>query len=217
MRQLRLFVAPSRGARDGGGGSARRAVTFVDNHDFRDGDTPPIVNDKLLGYAFILTHPGYPCVFWQDYFERGLGRAGAPDGIAALVGAHERHAGGDAVVRYVNDNLYIMERTGWQSAAGLVFVLNNRGDAWNGTFVETSRANTAFRPVAWWGRDGAAPEPTSTAGRRSRRILGPPARLRRLRPGIWPRTPHPPSLRLVGPSRCAGRGAEQSWSFARVE
>ena len=35
-----------------------QAVTFVENHDVvRDS---PIINDKLLGYAFILTHEGYP-------------------------------------------------------------------------------------------------------------------------------------------------------------
>ena len=26
----------------------------------------PINNDKMLAYAYILTHDGYPCVFWQD-------------------------------------------------------------------------------------------------------------------------------------------------------
>src|SRR4030095_16694918 len=121
-----------------------------------------IVNDKLMAYAFILTHPGYPCVFWHDYFELGLGRPGSPRGIAALVAAHEASAGGDAIVRYVDDDLYIMERGGWQSSPGLVFVLNNRGDRWKGTFVDTTRPNTAFHPVAWSGRDEGIPEPTAT-------------------------------------------------------
>jgi alpha-amylase len=71
-----------------------------------------------MAYAFILTHPGYPCVFWKDYFEHGLGRPGSPRGIAALVAAHEASAGGDAIVRYVDDDLYVMERTGWQAARG---------------------------------------------------------------------------------------------------
>jgi alpha-amylase len=44
-----------------------QAVTFVENHDLeRDS---PIINEKLLAYAFILTHEGYPRVFWQDYFN----------------------------------------------------------------------------------------------------------------------------------------------------
>ena len=62
-----------------------RAVTFVDNHDFRGGDQALIINDKLMAYAFILTHPGYPCVFWKDYFEDALGQPGGPRGITALV------------------------------------------------------------------------------------------------------------------------------------
>ena len=51
-------------------GRPEQAVTFVENHDVvRDS---PIINDKLLAYAFILTHEGYPCVFWQDYFNWNL-------------------------------------------------------------------------------------------------------------------------------------------------
>ena len=58
------------------------AVTFVENHDIvRE---HPIVNDKLMAYSFILTHEGYPCVFWEDYFNFSLERPGRPDGIEAL-------------------------------------------------------------------------------------------------------------------------------------
>jgi hypothetical protein len=35
-----------------------------------------IVKDKMLAYAFILTHDGYPGVFWQGYYSWGLGSAG---------------------------------------------------------------------------------------------------------------------------------------------
>jgi alpha-amylase len=47
--------------------SPGQAITFVKNHDV--GRDTPIINDKLSAYAFILTHEGYPCVFWQDYFD----------------------------------------------------------------------------------------------------------------------------------------------------
>lgn len=47
------------------------AVTFVDNHD--TGSTQALwyldPNDIGTAYAFILTHPGYPCVAWQHYFS----------------------------------------------------------------------------------------------------------------------------------------------------
>jgi alpha-amylase len=129
------------------------AVTFVDNHDFRGGDNPGIVNDKMLAYAFILTHEGYPCVFWQDYYAWGLGREGERDGIAALVRVHEDHAGGDTSVLHVDDNLYIMQRNGFGDQKGLIFVMNNRGDAWNGAWVRTQWKNATLIPAAWGGRN----------------------------------------------------------------
>ena len=50
------------------------AVTFVDNHDTLprgDGEKRwPFPPAKLMqGYAYILTHPGVPCVFWPDFFN----------------------------------------------------------------------------------------------------------------------------------------------------
>jgi alpha-amylase len=132
------------------------AVTFVENHDIvRDN---PIVNDKMLAYAFILTHEGYPCVFWQDYYSWGLGRSGEQNGIAALVRVHEDHAGGETAVLHVDDNLYIMQRSGFGAQKGLILVMNNQGDAWNGTWVETQWKNTRFVPAAWCGKgDVVAP------------------------------------------------------------
>ena len=126
------------------------AVTFVENHDVVRDD--PIVNDKMLAYAFILTHEGYPCVFWQDYYTWNLALEGSPSGIAALVGAHEDYAGGATDVLHLDDDLYIMQRPGAGTQSGLIFVLNNRGD-WNGAEVQTRWINTNFAPVAWRGRD----------------------------------------------------------------
>lgn len=49
------------------GNDASHAVTFVDNHDTardqRFGNSDAIG----MGYAFILSHPGTPCVFWGDW------------------------------------------------------------------------------------------------------------------------------------------------------
>ncbi|OGR41691.1 MAG: alpha-amylase [Elusimicrobia bacterium GWA2_61_42] len=56
------------------------AVTFIDNHD--TGPSPggklkdkgwPFPSDKVqAGYAYILTHPGVPCVYWPHFFDWGL-------------------------------------------------------------------------------------------------------------------------------------------------
>ncbi|MEO8413411.1 MAG: alpha-amylase family glycosyl hydrolase [Ginsengibacter sp.] len=126
------------------------AVTFVENHDIVRIDA--IVNNKILAYAYILTHEGYPCVFWQDYFNWGLAQEGNNSGIAALVKAHEQFAGGATDVLYCDDELYIMQRRGSGEQKGLVFVLNNAG-RWNGRLVSTQWADTEFVPVAWCGKD----------------------------------------------------------------
>ena len=140
-----------------------QAVTFVDNHDtIRDASTA-VLNDKMLAYAFILTHEGYPSVFWLDYFNYGLAGTGSQMGIDALVLAHERHAGGTTDVLFVDDDLYIMQRNGYGDQSGLVFVLNNRGDSWLGAAVTTRWPNTSFNAIAWNGRDQNAPQSKTTS------------------------------------------------------
>ncbi len=124
-------------------------VTFVENHDLRDPGRP-IVNDKLLAYSYILTHEGYPCVFWKDYFNYGLALSDSPNGIAALARLHEDCAAGGTQVLHVEDDLYIMQRTGYGSAPGLVYVLNNRGQGWHGARVTTRWPDARLVPRAWW-------------------------------------------------------------------
>lgn len=127
-------------------------VTFVENHDLRD-EGRPIVNDKLLAYSYILTHEGYPCVFWKDYYNFNLALEGTPNGIAALVTAHEQYASGGTSTLFLSDELYVMQRGGYGQQPGLIYVLNNRGDNWNGAWVNTQWQNTAFEPVAWWSKN----------------------------------------------------------------
>jgi len=122
------------------------AVTFVDNHDFRGGDE--IVCDKMLAYAYILTHEGYPCVYWKDYFRYGLGEPGQPSGIEALVRVHEKYAGGLTNIIYVDELFYAMERTGSGNQPGLVFALNNSGGLLR-KWVHTRFKNMTLTPKAW--------------------------------------------------------------------
>ena len=46
------------------------AVTFIDNHDTGSTQKHWYLDPSDIGtaYAFILTHPGVPCVAWQHYF-----------------------------------------------------------------------------------------------------------------------------------------------------
>ncbi|HLO24527.1 MAG TPA: alpha-amylase family glycosyl hydrolase [Geobacteraceae bacterium] len=138
------------------------AVTFVDNHDFSGNDC--VVNDKMLAYAYILTHEGYPCVFWQDWFNYGLAEPGEPSGIERLAQVHESHAGGGMNILFVDDVLYIMERTGAGAQPGLVFVLNNLGGALKMT-VKTGFRDKVLKPLAWRGKDSVTtPRPVTTDG-----------------------------------------------------
>ena len=36
------------------------------------------------------------------------------------------------------------------TGAGLIYVLNNRGDGWNGAWVSTQWRGVRFEPIAWW-------------------------------------------------------------------
>ena len=133
-------------------GLADWAVTFVENHDIIR--TDPIQNNKMLAYAYIFTHEGYPCVFWQDYYNFELAQEGLSSGIDALIKVHEEYAGGVTDILYVDDELYIMQRRGINQQKGLVFVLNN-SSRWNGRLVFTQWAETHFIPLAWRGKDNA--------------------------------------------------------------
>jgi alpha-amylase len=140
----------------------QQTVTFVDNHDTIRDPGSAINNDKLMAYSFILAHEGYPCVFWMDWYNYGLAQRGSANGIAALILAHERYAGGTTQVLYADDNLYIMQRTGSGQQSGLLYVLNNLGDAWNGTTVQTRWSNAHLEPVAYGGNDNSLPAAKTT-------------------------------------------------------
>jgi len=49
------------------------AITFLDNHDTgsTQGHWPFPGEFAGAGYAYILTHPGYPCLFWDHVFDWG--------------------------------------------------------------------------------------------------------------------------------------------------
>jgi alpha-amylase len=159
---------------DGGSVVAARpfnAVTFVENHDMGGNE---IVNDKMLAYSFILTNDGYPCVFWYDYYNEGLARPNTPGGIDALINVHHRHAGGESCILHVDNDLYIMQRGGNEGQTGLVYVLNNLGDKWSGTSVQTKWKNQKFAPVAWDGHDIAHPDERTTDAEGNAEFPAPP-------------------------------------------
>jgi alpha-amylase len=95
------------------------SVTFVENHD-TDLNSPVVFN-KLLGYAYILTSEGYPCVYYRDY-STDRNCFGLKPSIDNLIWIHEKLAGGTTQQRWMDFNLFAYERLG---QPGLLVALNN--------------------------------------------------------------------------------------------
>ena len=88
------------------------AVTFVENHDTdRGGVGGPVISNKLLAYAYILTSEGYPCVFYRDY-SKDKNCFGLKDKIDRLIWIHEKVADGGTLQRWKDDGVFAYERMG---------------------------------------------------------------------------------------------------------
>ncbi|XP_047982425.1 uncharacterized protein LOC125223353 [Salvia hispanica] len=84
-----------------------RAVTFLENHD--TGSTQghwPFPRDKLMqGYAYILTHPGTPVIFYDHFYDFGI-----RDVITELIEARRRggiHCRSPLKILHANDDGYV--------------------------------------------------------------------------------------------------------------
>ena len=88
------------------GWSPSKAVTFLDNHDTGSSQNLwPFPGAKVMqGYAYILTHPGIPMVFWDHYYDWGLKTA-----IDALIKVRKDnglHCGSTLSIQAAQNNLY---------------------------------------------------------------------------------------------------------------
>ncbi len=119
-----------------------KAVTFVANHD-----TDEIVNGKLLAYAYILTHEGYPTMFYRDY-EEWLDK----NKLNNLIWIHNNKAAGSTSILHVDNDEYIAQRNG---NPGLVVYINNSNSwkerwvpvKWNSTRIKDFTGNSSWQPV----------------------------------------------------------------------
>jgi alpha-amylase len=123
---------------NGAGYAARdpfNAVTFVDNPDTDLSPGQPIIGNKLLAYAFILTTEGYPFVYHKDYSE-SAGCYGLKPWIDNLVWIHENLANGPTQTRFLDEKVIVLERL---QAPGLLTAIST--DVWN---KRTVTCQTAF-------------------------------------------------------------------------
>jgi len=109
------------------------AVSFVENHD-TDLNFPVIWN-KLLGYAYILTSEGYPSVYYKDY-STDVGCYGLKPMIDNLVWIHENLANGQTTFRWKEYEFVVYERTGWPNL--LVGLNNDSHNGWKTVTVQTA-------------------------------------------------------------------------------
>lgn len=113
--------------------NASRAMTFVTNHD-----TDEIYSGKMLAYAYILTHEGYPTIFYRDY-EEWLNK----ERLNNLIWIHNNLAGGTTTNLYHDTDEYIDKRNGYNNA-GLIVYINN-SSSWKERWVETNWSNTQIK------------------------------------------------------------------------
>lgn len=101
------------------------SVTFVENHDTDSSPSlQPVVTNKMLGYAFILTIEGYPSVYYRDY-STDVNCYGLKPYIDNLLWIHEKLASGATQQRWKDFNVFAYERLG---TPGLLTALNNDPD-----------------------------------------------------------------------------------------
>ncbi len=128
--------------------NASKAVTFVTNHD-----TDEIFSGKMLAYAYILTHEGYPTIFYRDY-EEWLDK----ERLNNLIWIHNNLAGGTTNILYTDTDEYIAKRNGYNNA-GLVVYINN-SNYWQERWIETNWSNTTIKDYTGFSNW----EPTTQSG-----------------------------------------------------
>ena len=103
-----------------------KAVTFVANHDTDE------ISKKMLAYAYILTHEGYPTIFYKDYEER-LNK----ERLNNLIWIHNNKATGNTSILFTDTDEYIARRNGYNGNVGLVVYINN-SSSWKERWVPTN-------------------------------------------------------------------------------
>ena len=125
--------------------SGTSVVTFLENHDTGKEHDKWVTKDYHLGYAYILTHEGRPCIFYPHFY--GVAQHDASDtsitvtapawlkeSITELISIRKEYLGG--VVTVLSEignpypaenvsNLYIARRQGNGIKDGAIVVLNN--------------------------------------------------------------------------------------------
>jgi len=146
-------------ADDGNAVSGTSVCTFLDNHDNAKNSAQWVTKDWKLGYAYILTHEGRPCVFYNHFYgvaeqdwENGHPEisvtppAALKSDIKQLMFVRKTYLGGGLVVLsevgnpYPSGdtyNVYVARRAGNGTKSGAIVVLNNNDTQTKGLWINT--------------------------------------------------------------------------------
>ncbi|WP_375419071.1 alpha-amylase family glycosyl hydrolase [uncultured Hymenobacter sp.] len=135
-------------------------VTFLENHDTGKEHDNWVTKDFKLGYAYLLTHEGRPCVFYPHYygvqqtdFQNNSLTVTPPaalrDDLNKLMFARRTYLGGSLSVLSQTGNpypaadtrnVYVARRQGGNGKNGAIVVLNNHNTGTKGLWVDSSPA-----------------------------------------------------------------------------
>ena len=118
-----------------------QAVTFVANHDTEKDpnvDNRISAGNKLMAYAYILTHSGYPTLFYSDYENDTFNTT-----LKKLVALHNSLATGTTDILEINKEEYVMRRNGTGNNPGIIVYLNLS----NQTKTRTVQSNWKNREI----------------------------------------------------------------------
>lgn len=117
-----------------------KAVTFTANHDTEkdsNEDNYIATENKMKAYAFILTHPGYPTIFYSDYEN-----AAFQDELNQLILINNSIATGEVEVLYSDNDEYVMKRNGNGTNPGLILYINTSNGIKSRSNIETNWNST---------------------------------------------------------------------------
>lgn len=136
-----------------------KAVTFVGNHDTeKDTNQDNYISyaNKMKAYAYILTHDGYPTMFYSDY-ENGTFK----EELKQLMLLHNTLATGSVEILHVDKDEYVMKRGGTGNNPGLILYINiantkqrrEVATSWSGKQIMEYSSKTSYSPTV--GADGS--------------------------------------------------------------
>lgn len=133
-------------------------VTWLDNHDTGKEHDKWVTKDWKMGYAYILTHEGKPCVFYNHYFGDTMidshnssytvtPASDLDEDIEKLIFARKTYMGGTLeVLSDVGNpypsgdayNVYVARRGGNGTKSGAIVVINNHDSQTKGLWVDAT-------------------------------------------------------------------------------